>query len=158
MSVIKMYGYEAAQQTEYQAKKWATKEEMQTLSSGDELPSRRSPISSKLRSMPRSSWMPLLPPRLLPTPPSTSPKPIMPLRLRRWSMPRPNSRPPRTRKMLPTRHLTRQRLKNSRPTRLRLRHRPSLTQPRPRRTLRRKTTARVPSRSLRAWAPTTPQA
>ena len=36
MSVIKMYGYEAAQQTEYQAKKWATKEEMQALSSGDE--------------------------------------------------------------------------------------------------------------------------
>lgn len=36
MSVIKMYGYEAAQQTEYQTKKWATKEEMQTLSSGDE--------------------------------------------------------------------------------------------------------------------------
>lgn len=26
MSVIKMYGYEAAQQTEYQTKKWATKE------------------------------------------------------------------------------------------------------------------------------------
>ena len=36
MSVIKMYGYEAAQQTEYQTKKWATKEEMQALSSGDE--------------------------------------------------------------------------------------------------------------------------
>lgn len=28
MPVIKMYGYEAAQQTEYQTKKWATKEEM----------------------------------------------------------------------------------------------------------------------------------
>lgn len=36
MSVIKMYGYEAAQQTEYQTKKWATKEEMRALSSGDE--------------------------------------------------------------------------------------------------------------------------
>ena len=36
MSVIKMFGYEAAQQTEYQTKKWATKEEMQALSSGDE--------------------------------------------------------------------------------------------------------------------------
>lgn len=36
MSVIKMYGYEAAQQTEYQTKKWATKEEIQALSSGDE--------------------------------------------------------------------------------------------------------------------------
>lgn len=36
MSAIKMYGYEAAQQTEYQTKKWATKEEMQALSSGDE--------------------------------------------------------------------------------------------------------------------------
>lgn len=36
MSAIKMFGYEAAQQTEYQTKKWATKEEMQALSSGDE--------------------------------------------------------------------------------------------------------------------------
>lgn len=36
MPVIKMYGYEAAQQTEYQTKKWATKEEMRALSSGDE--------------------------------------------------------------------------------------------------------------------------
>lgn len=36
MSVIKMFGYETAQQTEYQTKKWATREEMQTLSSGDE--------------------------------------------------------------------------------------------------------------------------
>lgn len=36
MSVIKMYGYEATQQTEYQTKKWATREEMQTLSAGDE--------------------------------------------------------------------------------------------------------------------------
>ena len=36
MSVINMYGYEAAQQMEYQAKKWATKEQMKALSSGDE--------------------------------------------------------------------------------------------------------------------------
>ncbi len=36
MPVIKMYGYKAAQQTEYQTKKWATKEEMRALSSGDE--------------------------------------------------------------------------------------------------------------------------
>lgn len=28
MSVIKMYGYEAAQQTEYKPRRWATKEEM----------------------------------------------------------------------------------------------------------------------------------
>lgn len=33
MPVIKMYGYEAAQQTEYQTKKWATKEEMRAMSS-----------------------------------------------------------------------------------------------------------------------------